>query len=218
MATVRFSEDLKTKITSKAEAMFSEREEAAKKNFPPDWAERIYDTMYVDTKDRMLAMPAGYFAMSDDIAFAGFKGRGYDEERDIDVCLEMKEERPFPASTSKKEHGISEDSSRWGMHSLDADDPRWDTVKAEYGTLLTAYHKIVKEREAFVVGVKAVLEAYSTLAPALKAWPALWDLLPSATQDRHRLVVERKKGEVRVGAEVDLNKLTAYVTADKLTR
>ena len=220
MATVRFSADLKGRIKNKAKSLFEAREKAAKKKFPNKWAERIYDLMYQDTKDQMLAMPKDYFSMSDAIAFGGFIGNNWDTDRNVDVHLEMEKERPFPATTAKGTHGIHKDSSRWGVHSLDADDPRWTEVKEEYDAYLVAYKKIVDERMAFVAGVEKVTEAYSTLAPALKAWPALWDLLPSGTQERHREIIERKKQtrEERIGADVDFNKLTAQVTADKLTR
>jgi hypothetical protein len=61
------------------------------------------------------------------------------------------------------------------------------------------------------------METYSTLAPAIKAWPALWDLVPDEAKERHKKVVERvKKDASDVG--VDLNSMTAAVTFSKLTR
>ena len=61
------------------------------------------------------------------------------------------------------------------------------------------------------------MTTYSTLAPALKAWPALWDLLDEDTKERHKKIVERKKKDTDdIG--VDLNSMTAAVTFSKLTR
>jgi hypothetical protein len=61
--------------------------------------------------------------------------------------------------------------------------------------------------------VKKVIEAYTTLAPALKAWPPLWELIPENYKNKHRQVVEREKKEVKL--DVDINKLTALSTAAK---
>jgi len=72
-----------------------------------------------------------------------------------------------------------------------------------------------------IEGVILKLNAYSTLAPALKAWPALWDLVPEDKKDKHREVVVRTKASdtaANLAEEVDLSKLTGHVTADKLTR
>jgi hypothetical protein len=51
------------------------------------------------------------------------------------------------------------------------------------------------------------------LAPALKAWPALWELIPDDVKEKHREVKERSKGGIDL--DVDLNKLTAVSTAAK---
>ena len=72
------------------------------------------------------------------------------------------------------------------------------------------------KREEFTDGVGKVIGAYSTLAPALKAWPPLWDLLPDATKERHKEIVERVKKEVVV-EDVDLSSMTTIATLAKLT-
>jgi len=61
-----------------------------------------------------------------------------------------------------------------------------------------------------------VIEAHATLAPALKMWQPLWDLIPEEYKDRHRQVVEREKKDVKV--DVDLTALTAQVAFHKMTR
>jgi len=105
--------------------------------------------------------------------------------------------------------------------STNADDPRWDSIKKEYKKYCLKIHKLEQEQKAFVDGVQEVINAYSTLAPALKAWPALWDLVPEEKKEKHREVVERRKASdtaANLAEEVDLSKLTGHVTADKLTR
>jgi hypothetical protein len=92
-----------------------------------------------------------------------------------------------------------------------------DLVWAEFLTEVTAYHERVKvatqRQHEFVDMVKKVIEAYTTLAPALKAWPPLWELIPENYKNKHRQVVEREKKEVKL--DVDINKLTALSTAAK---
>jgi len=83
------------------------------------------------------------------------------------------------------------------------------------------YTRKIFEAEAkeakFLDGVDKLTQTYTTLAPALKAWPALWDLLDDDVKERHKKVVER--GTKDVGElDVDLNDMTAAVTFSKLTR
>jgi hypothetical protein len=68
----------------------------------------------------------------------------------------------------------------------------------------------------FVEQVKKIINAHATLAPALKLWQPLWDLIPEDYKERHRKVVERTKSDTQV--DVDLGSLTATVVAHKLTR
>ena len=68
----------------------------------------------------------------------------------------------------------------------------------------------------FLEGVTKVITTYSTLAPALKAWPPLWDLVPESAKVRHRTIVDRKKTEVVIEG-VDLDSMTAVSALAKLS-
>jgi len=225
MATVRFSEDLRGRIKSNAREMFDTRISEAKRN-PPNWAGNIYDLVFSDTKKMMYDLPDGYFETDNDINFYGFKGKDWDE--DINESIHMyfnsdnDERRRFPhdmSSIGDETTGLVGGGS-YGWY-LNADDPRWDSIKKEYKKYCLKIHKLEQEQKAFVDGVQEVINAYSTLAPALKAWPALWDLVPEEKKEKHREVVERRKASdtaANLAEEVDLSKLTGHVTADKLTR
>ena len=80
--------------------------------------------------------------------------------------------------------------------------------------------QIWAEGEEFVDGVMAVVNAPATLAPAVKAWSGLWELVPEEYQERAKRVVPKKERQVvtRDGADVDLNKLTGVGVASKLTK
>ena len=92
----------------------------------------------------------------------------------------------------------------------------YEDIKAEAIAYMDRV-KVLRERQtAFVEQVKKIINAHATLAPALKMWQPLWDLIPEEYKERHRKVVERTKNEVTV--DVDLGSLTAAVVAHKLTR
>ena len=74
------------------------------------------------------------------------------------------------------------------------------------------------KRDEFVEGVQQVINSFSTLAPALKAWPPLWDLVPDDKQRKHREIVTRSKAVSKDDLGIDTSQLTAAVTMAKLTR
>jgi hypothetical protein len=81
--------------------------------------------------------------------------------------------------------------------------------------------QIETERATFVNGVGAVCKQFTTLSPALKAWPPLWDLLSQDVKERHKRIVTRTKVEVNIdklNQTVDLGSLTATVVSHKLQR
>jgi len=92
----------------------------------------------------------------------------------------------------------------------------WEDIAQEIADYQANILAVADKKKAFVASVKKVIEAHATLAPALKMWQPLWDLIPEEYKDRHRQVVEREKKEVVVN--VDLGTLTATVVAHKLTR
>jgi|TARA_Y100000296_G_scaffold55313_1_gene63463 hypothetical protein len=221
MATVRFSGELKQDILSKARRLFDEKKAKASENYGADWGQIIYDGVFLETKTQMLALPGYYFERSNALIFDGFRGGAWDHESNVRIRVGLTEELPFPEKLPEGSHGLVKlIRGSDGIFELDSDDPRWKELKEEYKVYTTTLGEIRKECEEFVEGVEKVIETYATLAPALKAWPALWDLLPNHTKDRHREVDKRttKAKAAEVAQEVDLNRLTAHVTADKLTR
>jgi hypothetical protein len=204
--------------------MFEERIRAARDN-QPNWAGNIYDLAFGENVAKMNDFPDGYFATDNDINLRGFKGKGWDEDINESICMYFNEDtdeyRRFPhdiSSVNNESMGLCSAGYGW---TFNADDARWNDIKKEYKTYCLKIYKLEKEQEVFIAGVSEVINAYSTLAPALKAWPALWDLVPEDKKDKHREVVERRKASDTaqgLAKEVDLSKLTGHVTADKLTR
>lgn len=218
MATVRFSEELRQCIISNARRVHTEIISKAEEAYPQDWGDRLYDLMFRDTKAAMNALPKGYFKAHDSLRIEGFG-----EDRDRTVEVKLSSERRWPNETPANESTGLRTGGRsfYNGVTLDPADDRWDDFKVEYNVFLNNYEAAVKQQVDFVGGVKQVLNSYSTLAPALKAWPALWDLIPTDKKDRHREIVEKRSRSAptnEMGEAIDLNSLTAVVTADKLTR
>ena len=97
------------------------------------------------------------------------------------------------------------------------DVPEYAHIKQQLDDYVSGVKALEGQRDEFVAGVKKVVEAHSTLAPALKAWPPLWDLVPEEYRERHRKVVERTKPEAGE-IDVDLSKLTATVAVHKMVK
>ena len=216
MATVRFSEELRNAINVKAHRMFDSRLEKAKQ-CPEHWGVMVYDAMFGQHKAAMDAMPEGYFRTDDDINLSGIKGGGFEFNSSQSVRLPLPLRPRLPLTVTAEIHGLADDGSNYGGWVLNGEDPRWDAFKLEYATYNYGIRKIKEEQKAFVTGVDTVTKAFSTLAPALKEWPPLWDLLPTEKQEKHKEIVHRVKKEVVVEG-VDLNKMTAISAMAKFSQ
>lgn len=217
MATVRFSDQLRGEIVSNAKKLIrSQQAETAEA--PKHWGMMIYNGMFSETKDAMNAMPSGYLKTSNDIDISGIQWEN-GERIDQRMSLDIPSDSRFPNDISDDTHGVR---GRWSSYRggyLDGDDPRWATFIAEFKTYTDVIAEKARARDKFVDGVEQVVKTYSTLAPALKAWPPLWDLLPEEKQRRHKEITQkRSKAEAPEIEGVDLDSLTGITIAAKLTR
>jgi len=95
------------------------------------------------------------------------------------------------------------------------DVPMFEDIKTEVLAYKNKITILIERKAKFVNGVKELICAHSTLAPALKAWQPLWDLLPDTAKVRHNSKVERN-AKVDVQLAADLNALTATIVASKI--
>ena len=221
MATVRFSDRLKEEIIINARKMFKAELRTAIEDVPKTWnGLYFYNTLFPkDVVDKMEALPEKFLPETRQLMFAGFKssedtneGRGYWSLGD-DIQFDL----VTPVRMPDGSHFDDWDKS-WRSITLAHDAPRFATIQAEFKVWRDKAQAIKNKRETFERGVKRVMNTYSTLSPALKAWPALWDLVPDEAKERHMRVTDRKKGEVKELGDLDVNNLTATVTLNKLTR
>ena len=219
MATVRFSETLKEDIRRKARDMFKASIKKAEQNFPSTWADKMYDCFFpADVVAKFNALPAYAMKEQSHIDFNGFRGVDIEDKEHYNfnntIRLEFSSPRRWPDNFNEDITGFHANYSSgecvWG-------DTRWDWLKPEVKAYTDKINAEVAKQDSLLEGINKLMDTYSTLAPALKAWPALWDLLDDDTRERHKRVVERNKTGSDT-LDVDLNKMTAAVTYSKLTR
>jgi hypothetical protein len=225
MATVRFSETLKQIVRKNARNMFSSQVQKAKDSFDPLWGDKIYDKLFsADDIAKFNTLPKWAMPTKDSIELEGFYGNDdVWQTADIrvntwnlrdNITMHFASTRPWPHDFGAAPTGAK---VSWRSLMLDFHDTRWDWLKDEFKAYTNRIFQARAKEESFVDGVEKLMSTYSTLAPALKAWPALWDLLDEETKDRHKKIVERTTRDIET-VDVDLNSMTAAVTFNKLTK
>jgi len=225
MATVRFSDALKSEIRNNAKAMFKANIDKARADVPAHWADKIYQGFFpADDIAKFNALPPHVMQEKNSLDFEGFfnapedvfqtsthKQKAYECST---VRLEFSKDMRWPNDIEKMDTGFK---FQWRNSKADYNDSRWAWLIPEFKEYVRKIFEQESKEASFLEGVDKLMETYSTLAPAIKAWPALWDLVPDEAKERHKKVVERvKKDASDVG--VDLNSMTAAVTFSKLTR
>ena len=228
MATVRFSEELKSYIRGNARNIYEEKLSRYENNFiaTSNLGEEIYNLVLGKSLD---VQPDWCFDTISHIEITDFYNIP-DSLSDSDKGLLNHYGLRYEFSTAHAvPYGGTRDTfkqakgctlSSYGRVSMDYTDSRWDSIKSQLMAHKQGEKAIKHERDEFVDGVMAVVNAHATLAPAVKAWSGLWELVPEEYQERAKRVVSKKERQVvtREGADVDLNKMTGVVVASKLTK
>lgn len=208
MAVVRITKQLAEDILDVAKGKFSDRIRAAEASAPTgeQWGEYIYEKILGKHIPIMEQLPIEFFTLKNKLTVARISNQP------VNLQFTLAASKRWPVSIpsdAPAEKGV------YGDHLWLNDDPVWAELKAEVDEWKLRCSTIRQQSQAFVEGVSKVLTSYSTLAPALKAWPPLWELVPEYAKDRHKQIVERTKPD-RVTPEIDTTKLTAVLAASKL--
>ena len=206
MATVRFSKELIERIVKQATAKMNPAVAKAREaKLDNSWGQRIYDILFLEAKPFIAQAPAGWLRMVEQIKINSVGGVP------CNMTFSFTTPQPWPYQFVETELAKKEP---WNNDSIDLKD---HLVWGEFYAEVVAYRQRVQEaekrRDEFVEAVKKICNTYNTLAPALKAWPPLWELVPEDVKDKHYETKKREKKEVVL--EVDLDKLTALSTAAK---
>jgi hypothetical protein len=206
MATVRFSKELIEAVVKNAKAKMQPAvDRATAATVHPAWGQKIYDMLFGDEQVLLSGVPKHWLRTKD-----GIKIKQVGNEK-CGTKLMFSGPMYWPVEFPKS-HLATFDGG-WEDTLTLRDVAPWDEFKAEVEIVNQGVAAATQRQTEFVAMVTKVCNAYSTLAPALKAWPPLWDLIPENAKNRHREITVREKTETTL--DVDIGKLTAMSTAAK---
>lgn len=190
--------------------------------------ERVYREILGEHYDAVHALPAQMFRTMDCI-YVSCIGDVY-----TDLVLPLAEERRLPGTTTAFGTGvISYIRNRTVFRQTSGPAPHnhlpRDAAEVRItSALLPDVYQLVKEytdkrdktndeANQMESNVRKLLSRHSSLAPALKEWPPLWDLLDEETKERHKRVKTTKKQVSSDDDEgLDLSSMTTKLTQAKL--
>lgn len=206
MATVRITKELTEQITYNARAKFADRIKAVEATAPVSWGDYIYEKLFGKYIPLMEQLPEEFFDVADKIIVQRIGGQAVNLHFTLSSRKRWPKRLPADAPAEMNYYG--------GAITL-KDDLMWGELHAEVTAWKDKCAVIRKQAEEFTEGVSKILASYSTLSPALKAWPPLWEPVPEHTKNKHKEIVERKKPEKEV-PDIDTTKLTAVLAASKM--
>ena len=229
MATVRFSQQLQDDIIKNAERMFDDNLKQARENYPKDWGKKLYDSLFsADIQAKMNALPTGFFEKIESLDITGFKNAPedvwqsahtkVDTWKRVNLRLQLPSPLPFPPKNEWQKAGDSGYYMDYSRNEVDFTNEKFDWLHEPFKKYTQGIFNAEAKKDEFVAGVKSIVTTYTTLAPALKAWQPLWDLLPDDAKERHKKITERPKTKTSEELGVDLNSMTSTVAFNKLTR
>jgi len=219
MATVRFSGELKNNIINSARNMYNDRIQKAKEK-DPTWGDRFYSLAFGSYKDMLANVDPAWLrhgtSFSVRAVVASVDAAGIPCRIDIREELQLTSERPIPTGVLPPEQTGCDMQTGYGV-TFTMTDSRFDQLKDEMATRIKNLQAIERQRDVFVKGITELLDAHSTLAPALRAFPPLWDLLSDSVKEKHKevRVVEKKEEPV---IKADLAALNAAMAIHKMTK
>lgn len=229
MATVRFSQQLTKDVENNVRALFSPELKKARDNVPKDWGQKLYDSIFsADIQAKMKACPTWCFDEINSIQFNGFRNannswsNGETEVRrysGFDLRLPLDTDMPFPSESALRNGSeVNGFHKTYNAVQVDFDHVQFEWLKKPVEVYTKGIFDVLVKQNEFIQNVATIMKTYSTLAPALKAWKPLWDLLPDDAKHRHKKIVERTKTKTGQELDLDLNSMTSTVTFNKLSR
>jgi hypothetical protein len=206
MATVRFGKELIEAVVRNAKQKMQPAVDKAKAaTVHPAWGQKIYDKLFGDQQALLSGVPTHWLKTKGSIQI-----KRVGEVR-CGTKLMFNGDMFWPATFPTTHLAVYEGGWEDSLTLQDVED--WAEFKAEVMAVNEGVRVATQRQEEFVAMVAKVCNAYTTLAPALKAWPPLWELIPENVKAKHREITVREKTETTLN--VDLGKLTAMSTAAK---
>jgi hypothetical protein len=207
MATVKIGKELREAVEKAARRIFTIKKESLTREMVEE--SQLLDTLYNTIMSPYLPiiaqLPKEMVRQTNELTFI---------VKDVRYKAKFATDKPWFSKVPKNE---LLDGARYYETDvvLQESAPEWKDIVEHTVAYKLKLADIDEQEKTFVNGVRTIMNNYSTLAPALKAWPPLWDLLSEDVKEKHKEVVERKKAE-QVELNVDLSKLTSTVVAHKI--
>jgi len=206
MAVVRITKELKGDIINASMAKFRPSIEAAQDSKPDDvWGDYIYDKVWGPYRERMEALPKEFFSYKEAIIIRRVGA--------VDMSFIATFSQPYPIATLADSHLIDK---AWGESYILKAAFEWQDLMLAADAWRERCDRALARRTAFIDGVNSVLDTFTTLAPALKAWPPLWELVPGRVKTQHKEIKERAKSDKPSIDTAKLGAMTGALTAIKL--
>lgn len=208
MAVVKIGKELREEIIKRAKNIFKAKHDAAKKELEDSkLGDEVYNLVMQPYQHHVSQLPDEFFAKADEFQI---------EVDNVTVKFHLNGKKPWFRDQMPENRYAKLTNSYYNYHlTLKKDNPEFDEYFGKVRFFKEKSQIISENEKNFVGGITKVLDAYTTLAPALKALPALWDLLPDDTKNKHKEVVERKKTKAE-DIDIDLGSITSTIIANKL--
>jgi hypothetical protein len=214
---------LQEEVLQAVRTMFRKRADTLNESFDCTYGDTMYDKAFGRWEEHANKLPEGWLHKKDDFLFIGTVCTRTGED-----SVNIAPNRIFYLSTPRVYPGVNMviasggklRKDGWGRemtYVCDLSDPQDAAFYQQVSEWREKCIAIDRQCKEFKQSVEKIMTSFTTLAPALKAWPPLWDLLPEWAKLRHKEVVERKKRDPAEDLGVDLNKMTSVVTINKLT-
>lgn len=213
MAVVRITQNLRDYAIGRARKIFSDKINAIHAEpLPSGWtADTIYTTALGQWHADMVKLPPEFFLRLNHISVLAI-GSYTTKEMKLPSSTPMPVPSKFPEGHYVKTRSPYS-SDQWII--LDVPNSPFASLVTEYEARQKRIDALTTQSDTLVEGVAKVLTARTTLAPALRAWPALWDLLPDNAKEAHKRI-SSKKSEDKQELDVDTSVLTAVLAASKM--
>ena len=109
------------------------------------------------------------------------------------VHLEMKlpSPLPFPPKDEWQRAGDNGYYMDYSRHEIDFHNEKFEWLHEPFKKYTQGIFNAEAKKDEFVEGVKSIVQTYTTLAPALKAWQPLWDCYPMMPRNVTRKLLRR---------------------------
>lgn len=210
MATVRFNMNIKETIIQTAKQQMKPAWDRVNALIPgPEEGLKVYEIMFAKELPLLEQLPDGWFEYRNNMTI----GKLLEEEPTVNLCLKFPKSVRWPHAIYDNE--VFTMSKYYQVQVELKPHPVWDSLITQVRAYRAAYRTQAHKEDVYIHSIRVMLDAYTTVSPALKAWPPLWDLLPQQCKLDHVKVADKQQRKRNIPVDVDLDAITAISAAAK---